>query len=315
MSQYHQKRTATNGNNFTPTIHHDTYPTISPAPTSCSGLHVFITGASKGIGRATAIAYARAGAAAISLGARSDLADVEKEVLQAAAEAGTKEVPRVRRVKLDVRSRESVEAAARETERWCEDGGLDVLVNNAGVLEKWMPIAESDPEEWWGTWDLTSSTLTFSPILQQNVRGTYLMTRSFLPLLLKGSGKTILNISSGGAHSVVPGASAYQMTKLAILRFSEFINAEYQEQGIVAFSLHPGGVATDVARCMPQAMQDLWLKDSPELAAHTIVYLTQKRQEWLRGRYINVQWDMDEFFAKKEEVVEKDLLRVRLAVE
>ncbi|KAL8758819.1 MAG: hypothetical protein Q9184_003814 [Pyrenodesmia sp. 2 TL-2023] len=157
------------------------------------------------------------------------------------------------------------------------------------------------------------------------------MTRSFLPLLLKGSGKTILNISSGGAHAVVPGASAYQMTKLALIRFSEFINAEYQEQGIVAFSLqyvppaasvsfieldesHPGGVPTDVARCMPQAMQDLWLKDSPELAAHTIVYLTQKRQEWLRGRYLDVTWDMDEFFAKKEEIVEKDLLRVRLAV-
>lgn len=55
--------------------------------------------------------------------------------------------------------------------------------------------------------------------------------------------------------------------------------------------------------------------DSPELAGNTIVYLTQKRQEWLRGRYVNVEWDMDEFFAKKEEIVEKDLLRVRMAVE
>lgn len=59
----------------------------------------------------------------------------------------------------------------------------------------------------------------------------------------------------------------------------------------------------------------MWLHDTPELAANTFVYLTQQRQEWLRGRYVNVQWDMDEFFARKEEVVEKDLLRVRLAVE
>ncbi|KAL8758820.1 MAG: hypothetical protein Q9184_003815 [Pyrenodesmia sp. 2 TL-2023] len=151
MSHY-QPPPGTNGRAFTTTVHHDTYPTISPTPTSCSGLHVFITGASKGIGRATAIAYARAGAAAISLGARSDLADVEREVLQAAAEAGRKEAPRVLRVKLDVRSRESVEAAARETESWCADGdgsgGVDVLVNNAGVLEKWVPIGESDPGEW-----------------------------------------------------------------------------------------------------------------------------------------------------------------------
>lgn len=82
------------------------------------------------------------------------------------------------------------------------------------------------------------------------------MSRSFLPLLLKGSGKTVLNITSAGADNVFPGASGYQMTKLALLRFSEFINAEYGEQGVVSFSLHPGGVITDVARNMPQAVQD-----------------------------------------------------------
>lgn len=58
----------------------------------------------------------------------------------------------------------------------------------------------------------------------------------------------------------------------------------------------------------------MFLIDTPELAANTIVYLTQRRQEWLRGRYVNVQWDMDEFFAKKDEIVEKDLLLVRMAV-
>lgn len=57
------------------------------------------------------------------------------------------------------------------------------------------------------------------------------------------------------------------------------------------------------------------LIDTPELAANTIVYLTQQRQEWLRGRYVDVTWDMDELFAKKDEIVEKDLLMVRMAVE
>lgn len=164
------------------------------------------------------------------------------------------------------------------------------------------------------------------------------MTRSFLPLLLKGSGKTILNVSSGGAHVVFPGASAYQTTKLAILRLSEFTNGDYGEQGIVAFSMHPGGVRTELAGGMPQHMRDskpnhsirflptgdvvaevgyhaVLLIDTPELGANTIVYLTHERQEWLRGRYVSAQWDMDEFFAKKDEVVEKDLLRVRMAVE
>lgn len=90
----------------------------------------------------------------------------------------------------------------------------------------------------------------------QNVRGVYLMTRSFLPLLLKGSGKTILNLTSGGAHVLTPGGSAYQTSKLAILRLSEFTNAEYGAQGILAYSLHPGGVATEMAKGLPQAVQD-----------------------------------------------------------
>ncbi|KAL9603720.1 MAG: hypothetical protein Q9219_001039 [cf. Caloplaca sp. 3 TL-2023] len=141
------------------------------------------------------------------------------------------------------------------------------------------------------------------------------MTRSFLPLLLKGSGKTIVNLTSGGAHALSPGASAYQTTKLAILRLSEFTNAEYGEEGILAYSLHPGGIPTEMAGRMPQAMQDVLIKDTPELAANTIVYLTQKRQEWLAGRYLNATWDMDELFGKKNEIIEKDLLRVRLAVE
>lgn len=90
------------------------------------------------------------------------------------------------------------------------------------------------------------------------------MTRSFVPLLLKGSGKTILNVSSGAAHVVFPGASAYQITKMALLRFSEFINADYGEQGMVAFSIHPGGVATDLAAGMPPHMQKS--KPTPSLS-------------------------------------------------
>ncbi|KAL8651472.1 MAG: hypothetical protein Q9210_003227, partial [Variospora velana] len=309
------------GQNFTPTIHHDTYPTIDPSTCSFGGQHVFITGASKGIGRATAIAYAKAGAAAITLGARSDLAEVEQEVLGAAADAG-KPPPKLLKLDLDVQNRLSVEAAAQKVDECC-GGSVDVLVNNAGCLEKWVPIGDSDPDEWWNTWEIRNVQIWQSRIIatdpkcglpSQNIRGPYLMTRSFLPLLLKGSGKTILNISSVGAHATLPGASGYQTTKLALLRFSEFINADYGEQGIVAFSLHPGGVKTETAQNMPQAVQDMFLIDTPELAANTIVYLTRQRQEWLRGRYVDATWDMDELFAKKDEIVEKDLLRVRMAV-
>ncbi len=82
------------------------------------------------------------------------------------------------------------------------------------------------------------------------------MTRSFLPLLLASKAKTVLNVSSAAAHVMSYGGSAYQMTKFALLRLSEFTNAEYGEQGILAYSVHPGGVVTQLAKGMPQEMQD-----------------------------------------------------------
>ena len=80
------------------------------------------------------------------------------------------------------------------------------------------------------------------------------MTRSFLPLMLRGGDKQIVNLSSIGAHNVRPGMSGYQTTKMAIVRFSEFINAEYGDQGVLAFSVHPGGVMTELAVNMPKQM-------------------------------------------------------------
>lgn len=96
-----------------------------------------------------ALGYAKAGAAAIGLGARSDLSSLEQEIQDAAKKAG-KMVPRILAVKLDVADRASVEIAAKEVEK--SFGRLDILVNNAGYLEKAVPIIESDPDEWWKTW-------------------------------------------------------------------------------------------------------------------------------------------------------------------
>ena len=72
--------------------------------------------------------------------------------------------------------------------------------------------------------------------------------------MLKAGDETIINLSSVGAHSVRPGASAYQTSKLTITRFTEFIIAEYGEQGVLAYSVHPGGIMTELASRMPEHM-------------------------------------------------------------
>ena len=107
-------------------------------------------------------------------------------------------------------------------------------MHNAGVFGAPALIADSDPETWWNTWDV-------------NIKGPYLVTRAFLPLLLKGGEKQIVYVTSVGAWLTGATLSAYQTSKLALSRFTEFVIAEYGEKGIVAFSVHPGNVpGTDI---------------------------------------------------------------------
>ena len=136
---------------FVNDLRHDTYPFVDPKKLNLSGKHILITGASKGIGRALAVAYAQAGAAGIAIGARSDLASLEKEINQAASAAGW-QAPKVIRISLDVTDLASAEAAAKTTES--AFGKLDILVNNAGYLATWAKMAEGDPAEWWKTWEV-----------------------------------------------------------------------------------------------------------------------------------------------------------------
>lgn len=89
--------------------------------------------------------------------------------------------------------------------------------------------------------------------------------------------------------------------------------AEYSTQGLLAISLDPGGVFTDMAANSPAHIQAL-LIDTPELSADTLVWLTKDRKEWLAGRVMIVNWDVEELVAKKEEVVKGDKLKVRLVV-
>lgn len=299
MSQNPVSNKASNGSDFTPTIHHDTYPYINPTQFNLVDRAVFVTGASKGIGLEVCKSFAKAGASSIALGARSSLDDAEKVVQDAAREAG-RGAPQVLKLNVDVSDERSVGAAVKQIES--QLGRLDILINNAGYLETFAPLAESDPLEWWKTWEI-------------NMKGLYLVTRAVIPLLLKTESgmKTILNTSSVGAHVLMPGASAYQTGKLAVTRLSEFINTDYGEQGLLCYSIHPGAVATELALNMPEHMHEV-LGDSLQLSGDSIVWFTGERREWLAGRWVSVNWDAEELVGMRERVVEGDLLKVRLDV-
>ncbi|OAL21901.1 hypothetical protein AYO22_07498 [Fonsecaea multimorphosa] len=246
------------------------------------------------------MAYARAGASIIGISARSDMDEVKKEIEDAAASVG-REVPKVVTAKMDVLDPESVQRAVDKMTPEFE-GRLDIVISNAGYMEPWVNMIEADVDEWWRSWDI-------------NIRGHFLTWKAVLPLLLadESSLKTVVNMSSIGAQMCMPGASAYQTTKFALLRLSDFLNVEYGSQGVIAYCMHPGAVPTELSWKMPDVVK-VNLIDTPELMADTIVYLTQKRREWLRGRYLSCNWDMPELFAMQDEIVAKDKLKMRMVV-
>ncbi|KAJ5616270.1 hypothetical protein N7537_001384 [Penicillium hordei] len=262
------------------------YPFIDPLKLNLAGKSVFITGTSKGIGLAIAISYAKAGASLIGIAARSSQEATIKAIQEAAVAAG-KPLPKILAYKLDVTDPDMVNEIA---SRFALDTSsrLDILVNNAGYLPRFVPITESDPEDWWKGWEV-------------NVKGVFLLTRQMLPIMLRDrqSDRTIVTLTSTSAHRVSSGGSSYQMTKLVNLRFSEFIGAEYGSEGVLAYAVNPGAVATEMGR---------------SVCADTITYLTSEKRDWLQGRYLSALWNMEVVLQRKEEIIENDFLKVRMAI-
>lgn len=307
------------GDYLTDPVHNDTYPAIDPLTADLSGKSVFISGASRGIGRAMSLSFAKAGASFIALGARGDMTSLVEEIKKVAT-AAKRTAPKVLPIKFDVTAQESIGNAAAVVDKVF--GKIDVVINNAGVFPAPTKIADTDPDDWWRTWTI-------------NVRGTYLVTRAFLPLMLKGGDKQIVNVCSVGAHLTLPGVSAYQTGKLAQLRFTEFISTEYGDQGVIPFCIHPGNIPTEMTggpegisnhfkhgkRILIDSLvmgsnqlMDVVVVETPQLSADTIIYLVKEKRQWLAGRYINCTWDMPQIMAMKEDIVKGDKLKVRMVL-
>ncbi len=184
---------------------------------------VAITGASRGIGRETALAFARAGAYIVG-GAR-DL-DTLKQVEAAALAAGA---PGVLMLPLDVRQAAACQQFIAQAINTF--GQLDILVNNAG-LGYYGPVATTTDAEWDAT-------------IRTNLDGVFYCTRAALhPMLARGSGQIIM-LSSGLGKQARANQAAYCASKFAIQGFAEALRQEVQPQGIRITLIAPGFVATD----------------------------------------------------------------------
>ena len=184
-----------------------------------AGRAVLLTGASRGIGAAAARAFAAAGAR-VALTARSP-----DSIAALAGEVGGLALPG------DVADPDAMPRAVAETCR--AFGRLDVLVNNAGVIDPIGPLEDTDPEAW-------------GRLIDINLKGVYHGMRAALPVMKRQRAGTIVTLSSGAAHAPLEGWSAYCASKAACAMLTRAAHLEAAGDGVRVMGLAPGTIATDM---------------------------------------------------------------------
>ncbi|MDF9747196.1 SDR family NAD(P)-dependent oxidoreductase [Natrinema salsiterrestre] len=185
---------------------------------------VFVTGASQGLGREIAIAFADAGAN-VALAARSDGIDETADLIDAP--------DRTLAVETDVTDSESVADAIDETV--ATFGGLDCLVNNAGIAGPTAPIEETEDGEWLETLDV-------------NVVGIARATREAAPHLRDGDDGSVINISSIGGKRPYANRTPYAASKMGVIGLTRALAAEFGDDGVTVNAICPGPVEGDRIR-------------------------------------------------------------------
>jgi 3-oxoacyl-[acyl-carrier protein] reductase len=216
-----------------------------PSPTTTA----LVTGATQGIGRATAFALGRAGYR-VGVCARTDakVRDVVDELQAQGIEAAG--------ATADVGQPEAVPPAVQKIASAL--GEIGVLINNAGIL-----IAKPLEELTLDDWDSTMET---------NVRSLFLMTREVLPAMRRRRAGTIVNVSSLAGKNGLAGGTAYSASKHAVLGFSRSLMLEARKDNIRVIAICPGSVATDMLRDQTMLKADPTKILRPEDVADTIVH-------------------------------------------
>ncbi len=245
-------------------------------PREFHGKVALITGAGSGIGRATALAFARAGA-------RVAVADVtvaggEETVRQITAAGGE-----ARFVRCDVSKGAEVERMVAETV--AAFGRLDCAFNNAGVEGAQAPTADSTPDNW-------------DRVIGVNLSGVYYCLRAEIPALLRGGGGAIVNCASVAGLVGFAGSAAYTASKHGVLGLTRAAALEYATQGIRVNAVCPGVIQTPMierftgnnpqAQAAMVALEPIGRVGRPEEIADAVLWLCSERASFMVGHALAV---------------------------
>jgi len=237
------------------------------------GRRAIVTGAASGIGRATALLLAREGAAVVA--ADLDEAGVAEVVAAIEAEGGRAAAVRCD-VTVEADCRRLVEAAVASL------GGLDVVVNAAGIIRR-TSVVETSEEEW-------------DRVMAVNVKAVFLLSRHAIPEMARGGGGAIVNIGSGWGLKGGPRAASYCASKGAVVNLTRAMAIDHGPQGIRVSCVCPGDTDTPLLRSEAEqlgeevtaflaasAERPIRRLGTPEDTARAVLYLASDAASWVTG--------------------------------
>jgi 3-oxoacyl-[acyl-carrier protein] reductase len=221
-----------------------------------NGKVALITGAGRGIGKAVALDYARAGAKlAICARTEPELAQSAKEIEAIGAECLA--------VACDVSEEEPVARLIEQVRK--RFNRIDILINNAGVMTRPAPVTQLEVRKW----DYTVAV---------NLRGPFLVTRAVLPLMTRQKSGSIINVSSSIGRGAYANFTAYAASKWGLEGFTQTVAAELSGRNIRVNSVEPGYVATKLTG---------YSGSKPESVTGVFVFLGSDASKDITGRMLS----------------------------
>src|SRR4051794_28508361 len=231
-----------------------------------------VTGASRGIGKACALALAKSGYR-VAVAARSldNLQDTESQVKNAGTEAYA--------VAMDVSDSSAIKAGFEKAAR--EFGRIDILINNAGITKDGLAVRMKEQD--WQT------------VLQTNLSGAFFAIQQVLPAMMRERWGRVVNISSVVGEMGNPGQANYVASKAGLIGLTKSLAQEVGSRNITVNAVAPGFIETDMTHGLPEELKQKMLSQTPlkrmgsaEDIANAVKFLVSEEASFITGHVLDV---------------------------